>query len=240
MNVTRPSPSDVQAATPTVDLSRYSGAEKAAIILMALGEDAKGLWSVMDEDEIKEVSQAMASLGMVPSVVVKLWFTNSFSAFPVRGRSWAPSSRHKAHVAADLAEGKSRLADGRNPRPGRPQHWDKLANVHESVLASYLKNEYPQTVAVVLARFDPNTLRRCSPSSADFAAECIMRMLAMEQVRVVLLKRKSRRRCASSCRTWRAPRSATATSSWLTSSTTLIARQVALHGRPRRQEQRER
>ena len=27
--------------------------------------------------------------------------------------------------------------------------WDKLGNVNEVVLANYLKNEYPQTVAVV-------------------------------------------------------------------------------------------
>ena len=33
--------------------------------------------------------------------------------------------------------------------------WDKLAHVNEAVLASYLKNEYPQTVAVVLSRIDP-------------------------------------------------------------------------------------
>ena len=30
--------------------------------------------------------------------------------------------------------------------------WDKLGNVNEAVLANYLKNEYPQTVAVVLSK----------------------------------------------------------------------------------------
>ena len=30
--------------------------------------------------------------------------------------------------------------------------WDKLSNVNEGILANYLKNEYPQTVAVVLSR----------------------------------------------------------------------------------------
>src|SRR5262245_12707598 len=54
-----------------VDLSRYSGPEKAAIILMCLGEEAKKLLPLLDEEEIKEVSQAMSSLGMVPSVVVE-------------------------------------------------------------------------------------------------------------------------------------------------------------------------
>ena len=30
--------------------------------------------------------------------------------------------------------------------------WDKLGNVNEEILASYLKNEYPQTVSVVSCR----------------------------------------------------------------------------------------
>jgi flagellar motor switch protein FliG len=38
--------------------------------------------------------------------------------------------------------------------------WDKLANVNESVLANYLKNEYPQTVAVVLSKIKPEHAAR--------------------------------------------------------------------------------
>ena len=37
--------------------------------------------------------------------------------------------------------------------------WDKLAHVNETVLASYLKNEYPQTAAVVLSRIDLGACR---------------------------------------------------------------------------------
>ena len=32
---------------------------------------------------------------------------------------------------------------------------NKLGNVNEVVLATYLKNEYPQTVAVVLSKIKP-------------------------------------------------------------------------------------
>ena len=42
--------------------------------------------------------------------------------------------------------------------------WEKLANVQEEVLANYLKNEYPQTVAVVLSKLRRNTPRAFSPS----------------------------------------------------------------------------
>jgi flagellar motor switch protein FliG len=68
--------------------------------------------------------------------------------------------------------------------------WDKLANVHETVLASYLKNEYPQTVAVVLAKVRPeHAAKVLAELPQDFAAECVMRMLAMEPVQRHILEK---------------------------------------------------
>ena len=54
-----------------VDASRLNGAEKCAVILLALGEEHASVWQALDEEEIKEISQAMASLGNVSAVVVE-------------------------------------------------------------------------------------------------------------------------------------------------------------------------
>ena len=61
--------------------------------------------------------------------------------------------------------------------------WDKLGNVNEAVLANYLKNEYPQTVAVVLSKVKPDHASRVLTAlPEDFALECVQRMLRMEPV----------------------------------------------------------
>jgi flagellar motor switch protein FliG len=61
--------------------------------------------------------------------------------------------------------------------------WDKLGNVNEAVLANYLKNEYPQTVAVVLSKVKPDHAARVlSLLPEGFAMEVVMRMLRMETV----------------------------------------------------------
>jgi flagellar motor switch protein FliG len=61
--------------------------------------------------------------------------------------------------------------------------WDKLNNVNETVLANYFKNEYPQTVAVVLSRLkSDHTSRVLALFPETFAMEVIMRMLRMETV----------------------------------------------------------
>ncbi|MGZ3398608.1 MAG: flagellar motor switch protein FliG, partial [Caulobacteraceae bacterium] len=53
------------------DIARLNGAEKAAIILLALGEEHMVLWEALDDEEIKEISQAMSTLGTVSSQVVE-------------------------------------------------------------------------------------------------------------------------------------------------------------------------
>jgi flagellar motor switch protein FliG len=190
--LTRPSPSDNRPdpGTPAVDLSRYSGPEKAAIILMALGEDAKKLWEVMDEEEIKEVSQAMASLGMVPSIVVEALVHEFINRLSGAGSIMGSVEQTQRMLMQILPKEKVDTLMEEIRGPAGRNIWDKLANVHETVLASYLKNEYPQTVAVVLAKVRPeHAAKVLAELPQDFAAECIMRMLAMEPVQRDILEK---------------------------------------------------
>jgi flagellar motor switch protein FliG len=61
--------------------------------------------------------------------------------------------------------------------------WDKLGNVDENVLASYLKNEYPQTAAVVLSRIKPDQAAAVLAQLPEaFATEVVMRLLRLETV----------------------------------------------------------
>src|SRR6185295_14434376 len=66
--------------------------------------------------------------------------------------------------------------------------WDKLSNVNESVLANYLKNEYPQTVAVVLSKVkSDHAARVLAMLPEEFALEVVQRMLRMESVQKDIL-----------------------------------------------------
>ena len=71
--------------------------------------------------------------------------------------------------------------------------WDKLGNVNEDILASYLKNEYPQTVAVVLSMVKADHSAKVLTLLPDaFAMEVVMRMLRMESVQKEVLERVER------------------------------------------------
>lgn len=165
-----------------------SGAEKAAVILLSLGEDAQAIWQGLDEEEVKDISSAMASLGAVPSAVVEdllMEFVSGLSSTGAIMGSYEQTQRLlNAFLPAEKVD--SLMEEIRGPA-GRTM-WDKLANVNEAVLANYLKNEYPQTVAVVLSKIKgDHAARVLSALPEDFALECVTRMLRMEPVQREIL-----------------------------------------------------
>ena len=170
------------------DPSRLSGAEKCAIVLLALGEEHHQLWQSLDEDEIKEISQAMSTLGTVTSGVVEQLLVEFVSDMNQGGSVMGSFEQTQRLLASFLPEGKvdTLMEEIRGPA-GRTM-WDKLANVNEAVLAAYLKNEYPQTVAVVLSKIKPEHASRVLANlPEEFALECVMRMLRMEPVQKDIL-----------------------------------------------------
>jgi flagellar motor switch protein FliG len=62
--------------------------------------------------------------------------------------------------------------------------WDKLGNVSEEILATYLKNEYPQTIALVLSKIKADHAARVlTVMPEELTTEVMMRMLSMESVK---------------------------------------------------------
>jgi flagellar motor switch protein FliG len=171
-----------------VDPSRLSGPDKAAVVLLALGEDHNAIWQALDEEEIKEVSQAMASLGTVSASAVEDLLVEFVSGMSSTGAIMG-SFEQTQRLLASFMEGpkvEALMEEIRGPA-GRTM-WDKLANVNEAVLANYLKNEYPQTVAVVLSKIkSEHSARVLAALPEDFALECVTRMLRMEPVQREIL-----------------------------------------------------
>jgi flagellar motor switch protein FliG len=59
--------------------------------------------------------------------------------------------------------------------------WDDLALVDDVVLAAYLRNEYPQTVAVIMSRLDTDQAARVlAHLPEELAADVMIRMLRMD------------------------------------------------------------
>lgn len=171
------------------DYRKLTGSQKAAIVLMSIDEDnATKILTAMSDEEIKEISNTMSSLGSVSAEIVErlfLDFVESMSSSGVLVGTFDSTER-----LLTKALGKDRvdtiMEDIRGPA-GRTT-WDKLGNVNEEILATFLKNEYPQTIALVLTKIRPDHAARVlAVFPEELSLEVIMRMLGMEAVKKEVL-----------------------------------------------------
>ena len=171
------------------DYNLLSGQQKAAILMLSLDEEkSSAIFSRMDDEEIKELSVIMASIGKVNSEVVEQImgeFVDKASSTGNLIGSYESTERLLAK-ALDKERVSSIMEEIRGPA-GRTM-WDKLGNVNEHVLANYLKNEYPQTIAVILSKIKAeHAAKVIALLPENFAMEIIMRMLRMDAVQKEVL-----------------------------------------------------
>ncbi len=171
-----------------------TGLHKASILMLTLGEEqASKLFAMMHEDEIKAISSTMAQLGVVAADTIEELcgdFVENFGA--TGGIMGSFESTENLLMKAMSKERVSQIMEEIRGPAGRTM-WDKLGNVNEEILASYLKNEYPQTVAVVLSMIKPDHSARVLTLLPDsFAMEVVMRMLRMEAIQKDVLDRVER------------------------------------------------
>ena len=166
------------------DFRAVTGPQKASILMLALGEEqCARLFSMMHEDEIREISAAMAQLGNVRAEMVERLFTEYADGVSQAGNLVGSYESTERLLQRTLPRDRAAQIMEEIRGPAGRTMWDKLGNVSEAVLASYLKNEYPQTVAVVLSKVRPDHAARVLALLPEgFALEVVMRMLRMESV----------------------------------------------------------
>jgi flagellar motor switch protein FliG len=170
---------------------QLSGAERAAVLMLALGEQhGAKIWNLLDDDDLRQLTVTMSTLGTVDASLVEallLEFVGRLSASGSLLGNYDQTERLlQQYLPPERVAG---IMDEIRGPAGRNM-WEKLANVQEEVLANYLKNEYPQTVAVVLSKLRPeHAARVLAILPEDFSLDVVNRMLKMEAVQKEVLER---------------------------------------------------
>jgi len=170
---------------------QLTGPERAAVLMLALGEQhGSKIWNLLDDDDLRQLSVTMSTLGTVEAQMVEallLEFVGRLSASgALLGNYDATERLLQQYLPPERVTG---IMDEIRGPAGRNM-WEKLANVQEEVLANYLKNEYPQTVAVVLSKLRPeHSARVLAILPEDLALDVVNRMLKMEAVQKEVLER---------------------------------------------------
>jgi len=173
----------------TENYRELAGAERAAVLLLALGEEhGRKVWEQLDELEVRQVSLAMARLGPVSPEMLENLFVDFVTRLSSKGSLTGNHDSTERILSSFLPPERVSAIMEEIRGPAGRNMWEKLSNVQENVLANYLKNEYPQTVALVLSKIRPDHAGRVlAILPEEFALEVVNRMLRMEAVQKEIL-----------------------------------------------------
>lgn len=150
-----------------IDLQKPSGPVKAAVFLLAMGDAFTAeVFKHLKEEEVKVVSSLMARIPSIPGEAVeqvlaevreKLALVQGEVAIPVE-----EFLRTVLFTSMPTEQAERIYRDIMNQL--HPSTFQKLSSLDSKVIISFLKNEHPQTIAVILAHLDP-------PMAADVLRE---------------------------------------------------------------------
>ena len=170
--------------------SSMGGLQRAAALLLLLGEtEGAPIWQMLEEEEVKKVSHAMVQLGSLEADTVEKLMIDFVARLSAGGGLSSNFERTEAlllkifpqnQVSSIMAEIKG--ASGKRV-------WASLTQIDPEILASFLRNEYPQTVAVVLSKVRSEYAAKVlTILPEDFAIDVLNRMLRMETVQKEALR----------------------------------------------------
>lgn len=171
------------------DYRTLNGSEKAAILMLALGEEHTAkIFENMDDDEIMEISQTMANLGKISANVIERLFVDFSEQMSTTGSLVGTLDSTERLLTKVMGRDRVDQIMEEIRGPAGRTMWEKLGNVNEEILANFLQKEYPQTVAVVLSKIDTDHAARVLALLPEgFAMEVIHRLLRMEAVQKEVL-----------------------------------------------------
>lgn len=169
-----------------IEYEQLKGFDKAAILINYLGRDAvKVLLRHMDDSDIRKLINQMSKLRVVPVHVTKRVLEEYYEMISeTEDYIFSESISAKDTIVDALGEERARgILGGLNITSGGGRSLESLEMVDAKSLATFLVNEHPQTVAVILAHLEPEkkgeVLKRLPEA---LQAEVVLRMANLEHV----------------------------------------------------------
>jgi flagellar motor switch protein FliG len=167
------------------------GDEKAAVLLLALGPDfGRPILEELDEMEVRVLSRAMVRLGAITQRMLDELLAEFVTSISSTGAISGNTDTTQRLLLSFLPQERVDVIMEEIRGPAGRNMWEKLSNVQEDVLANYLKNEYPQTIAVVLSKISSEHASRVlAVLPEELAMDVVQRMLALDPVQKDILEK---------------------------------------------------
>ncbi|GJD29716.1 Flagellar motor switch protein FliG [Methylobacterium adhaesivum] len=181
---------EVAATGGALTYTSMGGIQRAAALLLLLGEtEGAPIWQMLEEDEVKKVSQAMVQLGSLEADTVEKLMIDFVARLSSGGGISSNFERTESLLLKIFPESQVSTIMAEIKGASGKRVWASLTQIDPEILASFLRNEYPQTVAVVLSKVRSDYAAKVlTILPEDFSIDVLNRMLCMETVQKEALR----------------------------------------------------
>jgi len=168
-----------------------TGSEKAAILLLYLGNEAAAkVFEHLDDTEIKKISKSMTALGHISQETI-MSVVNDFTS--VIGPGSGMFSHGEDFVLKLLENTLGAEKAQTLMRDLQVSSYvnivDIMANIDSKTIANFLSQEHPQTIAVILAKLkSKQTSEIISLLPVELQAEVVLRIADVDQISPEILR----------------------------------------------------
>ncbi len=169
-----------------IDLNDPKGAVKAAIFLLAMGEEFSAeVFKHLQEEEVRRVSRLMAQIQTIPGEAVeKVMEEVQEKMGVVQGGVAVPVEEFLRKVLfSSMATEQAEKIYQEIVRQLHPSTFQKLSHLEPKAIVGFLRNEHPQTIAVILAHLDSlQTASILRELPENLQADIMMRIASLDKI----------------------------------------------------------
>ena len=169
-----------------IEYDKLKGFEKAAILVNYLGPNALSvLLKSLDDADIRKLLNVMSKFRVVPVNITKKILEEFYELISeTEDYIFSEKSSNKDSIVTALGEERARaILGGVNVISGNARGLESLEMVDAKSLSTFLINEHPQTIAVILSHLEPEkkgeVLKRL-PENVQ--SEVVLRIANLEHV----------------------------------------------------------
>jgi len=176
-----------------LDRENLTGKQKAAVLLLNLGEDATAeVFKRLEEDEVQDISRELSIMGTIPAevsdMVVEEFYNMTLANeyITVGGLEYAKKVLIKSLGPEEARKIIDRLVKLLEKSAG----FSSLEKVNPQQLSKFIQNEHPQTIALILAHLSASQAAELISSlPEEMRAEILIRMANLEEISPEIVKK---------------------------------------------------
>lgn len=164
--------------------NKYTGPQKAAILLLAFGEEIAGeIFKQMNEFEIKRIGSAMSRLGRIDGDVIEEVMEEFYQVLQSNKKYFFGGNDFTKRIIESAFKDKDAKDLIDELALESSATLESLELIDPKTLSNFLRSEHPQTIALILAHLDPRKFGetlKLLPESIH--TEIILRVANLESV----------------------------------------------------------